>query len=107
MRLNVEKLINTSRLTHENLARLDSILERYMVENEILAIEIDLKKKQCMVLEPIANAERQFWVEEWLRGELPTRRLQKKLKERFQWVLYVSFFDFLKKVETWLRKRGS
>ena len=73
-----------------------------MKENSVLAIEIDLKNRKYLTLEPIPNAERNFWVEQWLNGELPNKQLKKKLKQRFQWVQYLSFSDFLSGVEVWL-----
>jgi hypothetical protein len=78
------------------------ILKEYMKENQILAIDLDLKKRKYLVLEPIPNVERNFWVEEWLSGELSNKQFKKKLKQRFQWVQYLSFCDFLSGVEAWL-----
>jgi hypothetical protein len=81
------------------------ILKEYMKENHVLAIDLDLKNRKYLVLEPIPNAERNFWVEEWLSGELSTRRFKAQLKRRFQWVQYLSFSDFLSGVEVWLENR--
>jgi regulator of replication initiation timing len=78
------------------------ILKEYMKENHILAIELDLKNRKYLVLEPIPNVERNFWVEQWLSGELSTRRFKAQLKRRFQWVQFLSFSDFLSGVEAWL-----
>jgi hypothetical protein len=76
-----------------------------MKENHVLAIELDLKNRKYLVLEPIPNVERNFWVEQWLNGELSTRRFKAQLKRRFQWVQYLSFSDFLNGVEAWLMEK--
>jgi len=79
------------------------ILKKYMDENQILQLEINLKNKHALALEPIDNAERQFFIESWLNNEISTKKLTEKLKQRFQWVEYLSFSDFLCGVESWLR----
>jgi regulator of replication initiation timing len=103
------KVKPTSEHKKETLAlafeRIKPILKEYMKENHILAIELDLKNRKYLVLEPIPNDERNFWVEQWLNGELPNKQLKKKLKQRFQWVQYLSFSDFLSGVEAWLENR--
>jgi hypothetical protein len=81
------------------------ILKEYMKENHVLAVELDLKNRKYLVLEPIPNVERNFWVEQWLSGELSTRRFKAQLKRRFQWVQFLSFSDFLSGVEAWLENR--
>jgi regulator of replication initiation timing len=81
------------------------ILKEYMKENHVLAVELDLKNRKYLALEPIPNAERNFWVEQWLSGELSTRRFKAQLKRRFQWVQFLSFSDFLSGVEAWLENR--
>jgi hypothetical protein len=78
------------------------ILKEYMKENHVLAVELDLKNRKYLALEPIPNVERNFWVEQWLNGELSTRRFKAQLKRRFQWVQFLSFSDFLSGVEAWL-----
>jgi len=79
------------------------ILKEYMDENGILQLELDLKKKTAFVLEPIPNGERNLWIRLWLKGECSTRKLRERMKQRFQWVEYLSFCDFLEGVESWLR----
>jgi hypothetical protein len=81
------------------------ILKAYMKENHVLAIELDFKNRNCLALESISHVERNFWVEEWLNGELSTRRFKARLKRRFQWVQYLSFSGFLSCVEAWLENR--
>lgn len=79
------------------------LLERYMKENYVSAIRLDLETKHLSALEPISNAERHFWLEEWLNSEISTRQLKKRMKQHYHWVEYVSFSDFLSGVESWLR----
>jgi regulator of replication initiation timing len=81
------------------------ILKEYMKENHVLAVELDLKNRKYLALESIPNVERNFWVEQWLSGELSTRRFKAQLKRRFQWVQFLSFSDFLSGVEAWLENR--
>jgi hypothetical protein len=108
-RLAFAKVKPTSQKKRETLAlafeQIKAILKAYMKESRVLAIELDLKNRKCLVLEPIPNVERNFWVEQWLNGELPNKQLKKKLKQRFQWVQYLSFSDFLSGVETWLENK--
>jgi len=123
MKLDVQRQIKTLRLSknafdkvkptsehkRETLAlafeQIKPILKKYMEENNILAIELDLKNRKYLVLEPIPNAERNFWVEQWLNGKLSTRRFKTQLKRRYQWVQYLSFSNFLSGVESWLENR--
>jgi len=92
------KVKPTSQKKRETLAlcfeQIKPILKEYMKENHILAIELDLKNRKCLVLEPIPNVERNFWVEQWLSGELSTRRFKAQLKRRFQWVQFLLFLIF-------------
>jgi hypothetical protein len=108
-RLAFAKVKPTSQKKRETLAlcfeQIKAILKEYMKENHVLAIELDLKNRKCLVLEPIPNVERNFWVEQWLSGELSTRRFKALLKRRFQWVQYLSFSDFLNGVEAWLENK--
>jgi regulator of replication initiation timing len=82
------------------------ILKKYMNENQILQLEINLKNKHALALEPIDNAERQFFIESWLNNEISTKKLTEKLKQRFQWVEYLNFSDFLCSVESWLKSEN-
>jgi len=103
------KVKPTSKHKRETLAlafeQIKPILKEYMKENHILAIELNLRSRKYLVLEPISNAERNFWVEQWLNGEVPTRRFQAQLKQRFQWAQYLSFSDFLSGIEAWLENK--
>ena len=101
------KVKPTSKHKRETLAfeQIKPILKEYMKENHILAIELNLRSRKYLVLEPIPNAERNFWVEQWLCGEVSTRRFKAQLKQRFQWVQYLSFSDFLSGVEAWLENK--
>ena len=103
------KVKSTSKTKRETLAltfeQIKPILKEYMRENHVLAVELDLKNRKYLALESIPNVERNFWVEQWLSGELSTRRFKAQLKRRFQWVQFLSFSDFLSGVEAWLENR--
>jgi len=103
-----EKLKPTSKHRRETLAyafeQLKPILKEYMKENHILALEIDLKTKHALALEPIHNGEREAWLEMWLNNDVSTEKLEKRMRLRFQWCEYLSFADFLEGVELWLRR---
>jgi len=79
------------------------ILKRYMKENHVLRLEVNLKNKHAFALEPICNGEREAWLRLWLNDEISTKQLRKRMKERFQWVEYLNFADFLNDVEAWLK----
>ncbi|MEM3700700.1 MAG: hypothetical protein QXL57_07545 [Candidatus Bathyarchaeia archaeon] len=104
-----DKVKPTSKHKRETLRyaveQIKPLLKRYMRDNHVLAIELDYRKRRYLVLEPMPNAERQFWVNEWLEGDIPTKKLKQKLKVRYQWVQYLSFSDFLSGVEAWLLER--
>jgi len=101
-----KELKTTSKHKRETLAyafeQVKPILRKYMKENHVLALELNLKTKRLLVLESIPNAERTFFVEEWLNGEISTKEFRKKLRKRFQWVQYFNLADFLEGVEVWL-----
>jgi len=80
------------------------ILRKYMREKGILELELDLKSKKVLVLEPILSGERDLWVRLWLNGEVPTEKLVDRMRERFQWVEYLDFSDFLSGVEIWVKE---
>jgi hypothetical protein len=104
------KVKPTSKRKRETLAsafeQIKPILRKYMEENHILAIDLDLKNREYLVLEPILNAEKNLRIEQWLNGELSTSRFKIQLKRRYQWVQYLSFSDFLSGVESWLESRN-
>jgi len=50
------------------------ILRKYMKEKGILGLELNLKSKQLLALEPIERGEREFWVIQWLDSELSTEK---------------------------------
>jgi hypothetical protein len=79
------------------------ILERYMEKNQIPYIKVDLKTRKALVVEPIPNAFRQFWVDRWLDGECSTEQLKEWLNYRFQNTHYLNFADFLEDVKSWLK----
>jgi len=87
----------------EQLKPLLPLLIKYMKENHILAFEFNLRTKRVLALEPICNGEKEAWLRLWLNNEVSSRQLQKRMKQRFQWVEYLSFSDFLEGVESWLR----
>ena len=82
--------------------QLKPLLKRYMKENHVLAIRLDLQTKHLLALEPINNAERQFWIDEWLNNEVSTRQLKKRMKQSHKLTEYLGFSDFLSGVESWL-----
>jgi hypothetical protein len=105
-RLAFQKVKPTSFHKRETLAyafeQIKPILKKYMNENQILQLEINLKNKRAFTLEPIDKFERQFFVDSWLNNEISTKELKDKLGKRFQWVEYLNFADFLSGVENWL-----
>ena len=84
--------------------QVEPILKEYMEFTNKYELEVDLKNKHCLVFEPIERVERRFWVDEWLDSKLSSKQLCEKMKRRFQWVEYVSFADFLRGIELWLRR---
>jgi len=104
-----EKIKPTSKHKRETLyyayEQVKPLIKRYMKANNILALEVDTQTFECMALEPVQNFERNFFVERWLEGNLSTREFKRRLKQRFQWVGYFSFADFLRGVEAWLVKQ--
>ena len=82
------------------------ILKEYMEENHILKLEVNLKRKTAVALEPILNGERDLWIRLWLNGEVSTKQLRKRMKQHFQWVQYLSFNDFLESMKYWLREKA-
>lgn len=104
-----EKVKPTSAKKRETLAfcfeQVKPILEKYMEENNIPLVQVDLKTREALVVEPIPNAVKNVWVEEWLNGELQTEQFKEWLNYKFQNTHYVNFADFLRDVEFWLEKR--
>ena len=102
-----KELKPTSKHKRETLAyafeQIKPILKKYMKENHILELELNLKTKHVLALEPIKNGEREAWINLWLNNEVSTKQLEERMKLRFQWVEYLSFSDFLNGVESWLR----
>lgn len=82
------------------------ILKEYMDENHILQLDLNLKDKTALALEPIDNGERDLWIRLWLHGDCSTRKLRKRMKQRFQWSQYLSFNDFLEGMEYWLKQKS-
>lgn len=72
-------------------------IENYMVKKDILQIEIDVKQNTALVLEPICNAEKTFWIESWFSDEISTDTLREHMKQEYQWVQYF-LKDFLNEV---------
>jgi hypothetical protein len=105
-RLAFQKVKPTSFHKRETLAyayeQVKPLVKRFMQENKILALEVDLSNRHVLACEPIQNFERQFFVDSWLNNEVSTKELKDKLGKRFQWVKYLNFSDFLSGVENWL-----
>lgn len=105
-----EKVKPTSAKKRETLAyafeQIEPLLMRYMKENNIPLLKVDLKTKRALVVEPVPNAIKQAWVEQWLSGELSTEQFKEWLRCRYQNAFYFNFADFLKDVEFWLFKKG-
>jgi hypothetical protein len=87
------------------IEQIEPLLKRYMRKNKILALEVNLRNKHALTLEPIQNFERQIFVDSWLNNEISTKELKSKLKQRFHWVEYLNFADFLRSVEGWLTQK--
>ena len=110
-RLAFQKVKPTSFHKRETLAyayeQVKPLVKRFMRENNVLALEVNLKTKHvlALALEPIQNFERQFFVDSWLNNEISTKELKDKLGKRFQWVKYLNFSDFLSGVENWLTQK--
>ena len=106
-----DKVKPTSRKKRETLAfcfeQVEGILKDYMETRNVPYICVDLKTKEALVVEPIPREVRQFWVEQWLNGELSTRQFRKWLYSKWQNTYYPNFADFLRDVEAWLlEKKG-
>lgn len=105
-----KKAFNLHKVKRETLAyafqQVKPILKEYMEKNHVLRLELDLKNKHALVLEPICNGEREAWIQLWLDGEVSTEQLRKRMKLRFQWVQYYSFIDFLEGMEFWLKEKS-
>ncbi|MEM3673802.1 MAG: hypothetical protein QW468_06260 [Candidatus Bathyarchaeia archaeon] len=106
-----EKVKPTSAKKRETLAlcfeQVKPILREYMKANSIPLIKVDLKTRRALIVEPIPNAIKQTWVEQWLNDELSTEQLKEWLTCKFQNTHYVNFADFLRDVEAWLlEKKG-
>jgi hypothetical protein len=101
------KAFKLRRVKHDTLImafeQIKPILERYMEKNQISYIKVDLKTKEALVVEPIPNAVRQFWVNEWLEGECSTEELKKWMDCRFQNTHYLNFADFLETIKSQLK----
>jgi len=82
------------------------ILKQYMEENHILQLDLNLKDETAFALEPVGNGERDLWIRLWLHGDCSTRKLRKRMKQRFQWSEYPSFNDFLNGMEFWLKQKS-
>jgi hypothetical protein len=97
------KAFKLRRVKHDTLImafeQIKPILERYMEKNQIPYIRVDLKTKEALVVEPIPNAFRQFWVDRWLDGECSTEELKERMNCRFQNTHYLNFADFLQNLE--------
>jgi len=106
-----KKAFSLRKAKHETLAlafqQIKPILEKYMKENHILELELNLKNKHVLALEPIDNGERDLWIRLWLDGDASAKQLEERMKHRFQWVEYLRFSGFLENVEAWCKeKRG-
>jgi hypothetical protein len=103
-----KKAFNLHKVKRETLAyafqQIKPILKEYMEKNHILRLELNLKNKHALVLEPIWNGERDLWIRLWLDSDASSKQLRKRMKRRFQWVEYISFSDFLEDVEAWCKK---
>jgi hypothetical protein len=109
-RLAFQKVKPTSFHKRETLAyayeQVKPLIKRFMGENNVLALEVNLRTKRALALEPIQKVERQFFVDSWLNNEISTKELKGKLKHRFyHWVEYLNFSDFLSGVENWLTQK--
>gem|GEM_PF-3257086 len=104
-----EKVKPTSAKKRETLAlcfeQVTPILKEFMEANNIPYIEVDLETRRALVVEPIPNAIKQVWIEQWLNGELSTEQLKEWLNCKFQNTHYLNFADFLKDVEFWLYEK--
>jgi hypothetical protein len=105
-RLAFQKVKPTSFHKRETLAyayeQVKPLIKRFMRGNNVLALQVNLRTKHALALEPIQNFERQFFVDSWLDNEISTKELKGKFEKRFQWVEYFNFADFLSGVENWL-----
>lgn len=82
------------------------VLKDYWKQKHTLAFELNFKTRHVLVLEPICNGEREAWLEMWLNGEVSTRQLKERMRQRFQWVEYYSFSDFLEGVKVWREREN-
>ena len=102
-----KKAFNFHKVKRETLAyafqQVKPILKEYMEKNHVLRLEVNLKNKHALALEPVRNGEREAWIQLWLDGKVSTDQLRKRMKLRFQWTEYLSFSDFLDGIESWLR----
>ena len=89
------------------IEQIEPILKEYMVENDILRLELDVEDKSVVALEPIPNGQRDFWVKQWLRNKLSTEKLIGMMDERFEWVEYCDIGVFLDSVEWWLKEKAN
>lgn len=76
----------------------DVKIKKYMIDNAVLEITLDFKKKIALVLEPIQNAEKTFWIESWFNNEISTETLIEQMENRYQMVQYY-LKDFLEMVQ--------
>lgn len=89
------------------LEQIEPILKEYMVENDVLRLELDVGDRSVVALEPIPNGQRDFWVKQWLKNKLPTEKLIEIMDERFEWVEYCDVAVFLDGVEWWLKEKAN
>ena len=83
----------------------DVKIKKYIIDNTVLEITLDFKEKIALVLEPIQNAEKTFWIKSWFNNEISTETLTEHMENRYQWVQYF-LKDFLNEVLNHAQKRA-